>query len=158
MHTFAELLETRRDALLQRWLLRVRREFAPDPGLDTPALADHIPQFLEQLAVALRREAEGEAPRPHRLKPLGWEHGRQRLVHGFDLRAMVQEYGALHEELLALADEEGVRMDPDELRVLVQGFTHAVAEAVSHFVRDAQAEGAEDVRAPSAPPPSTPPH
>jgi hypothetical protein len=135
MHTLADVMEAGQEKLFQDWLERVRREHAPGP-LSEPELADHIPEFLREVLAALRREEEGEAPKTHRVGPLGWEHGDQRFRTGFDLTNMVREYGALHDCILNLLEEKGhALIRVEEVRVLLQCFNRAVAEAVAHFMR-----------------------
>ena len=135
MDTLADVMEAGHEKLFQDWLERVRREHAPGP-LSEPELADHIPEFLREVIAALRREEEGEAPKTHRVGPLGWEHGDQRFHTGFDLTNMVREYGALHDCIFNLFEEQGhALMRVEEARVLLQCFNRAIAEAVSHFTR-----------------------
>jgi hypothetical protein len=135
MDTLADVMEAGQERLFQDWLERVRREHAPGP-LSEPELADHIPEFLREVIAALRREEEGEAPKTHRVGPLGWEHGDQRFRTGFDLTNMVREYGTLHDCIFNLLEEQGhglIRVE--EARVLLQCFNRAVSEAVSHYAR-----------------------
>lgn len=149
MDTLADVMEAGQEKLFQDWLERVRREHAPGP-LSEPELADHIPEFLREVIAALRREEEGEAPKTHRVGPLGWEHGDQRFRTGFDLTNMVREYGALHDCIFNLFEEQGhALIRVEEARVLLQCFNRAIAEAVAHFTRLRERELTGDV----APPP-----
>jgi hypothetical protein len=135
MDTLADLMEAGQEQLFRDWMERVQREHAPGP-LSEPELADHIPDFLREVIAALRREEEGVAPKTHRVGPLGWEHGDQRFRTGFDLGSMVREYGALHDCILNLVEEGGhTLIRVEEVRVLLQCFNRAVAEAVAHFAR-----------------------
>ena len=135
MHTLADLMETGREQLFQRWMEQVQRNHAPGP-LSEPELADHIPEFLREVVAALRREEGGEAAKTHRVGPLGWEHGEQRFHTGFDLMSMVREYGALQDCILDLVEEAGHGLlRVEEVRVLEQCFNRAIAEAVAHYTR-----------------------
>jgi hypothetical protein len=135
MDTLADVMEARQDVLFHRWLERVQRDHAPGP-LTEPELADHIPEFLREVIAALRREEEGDAPKIHRVGPLGWEHGEQRFHTGFDLPSVVREYGALQDCILDLVEEQGhALLRLEESRVLVQCFNRAIADAVAHFLR-----------------------
>jgi RsbT co-antagonist protein rsbRD N-terminal domain len=150
MFSVAELMEAHQERLFQRWLELVRRHHAPGP-LSEPELADHFPNFLRELIAVLRRQDEGEAPKTHRVSPLGWEHGEQRFRAGFDLAAVVREYGSLQACILDLVEEEGhglIRVE--EVRVLEQCFTRALADAVAHYlrIRDREYEGASESPAP----------
>jgi hypothetical protein len=135
MDTLADVMEARQDVLFQRWLERVQRDHAPGP-LTRPELADHIPEFLREVIAALHREEEGEAPKTHRVGPLGWEHGEQRFHTGFDLPNVVREYGALQDCILDLVEEQGhALLRLEESRILMQCFNRAIADAVTHFSR-----------------------
>jgi hypothetical protein len=145
MDTLADIMEAGQAKLFQDWLERVQEEHAPGP-LSEPELADHIPDFLRELIAALRREEEGEAPKTHRVGPLGWAHGDQRFRSGFDLASMVREYGALHDCILNLVEERGhALIRVEEVRILLQCFNRAVAEAVAHFahMRERELTGGE---------------
>jgi hypothetical protein len=134
MDSVADVMEAGRERLFQRWMEEVQRHHAPDE-ISEPELADHIPDFLREVIAALRREEEGDAPKTHRVGPLGWEHGEQRFHIGFDLPSMVREYGALHRCIFDLLEEQGhglIRVE--EARILVQCFNRAIAEAVAHFM------------------------
>jgi len=135
MKTLADLMETGRERLFQHWLERIQRDHAPGP-LSEPELADHIPEFLKEVVAALHREEAGEAPKTHRVGPLGWEHGEQRFRTGFDLAAVVREYGTLHDCILDLVEDAGHGLlHVEEVRILEQCFNRALAEAVEHFMR-----------------------
>jgi len=148
MDTLADVMEARQDVLFHRWLERVQRDHAPGP-LTEPELADHIPEFLREVIAALRREEQGDAPKTHRVGPLGWEHGEQRFHTGFDLPSVVREYGSLHDCILDLVEEQGhslLRLE--ESRVLVQCFNRAIADAVAHFLRLRERELQEESHPP----------
>jgi hypothetical protein len=135
MKTIADMMEAGSEQIFERWLERVQEEHAPGP-LSRPELADHIPDFLREVVAALRREEEGQAPKTHRVGPLGWEHGEQRFRVGFDLSNMVREYGTLHDCIYDFVEERGhALLRVEEVRVLVQCFNRAIAEAVVHYTR-----------------------
>ncbi|MDP3154282.1 MAG: RsbRD N-terminal domain-containing protein [Archangium sp.] len=90
-----ELIAVQKDAILQRWMDRVRGTLAPS-SLPQPELLDHLGDYLDELVEALR-QAEGEsaaATRSHE-SPVAQQHGHQRLVLGFDVPVLVHEYGVL---------------------------------------------------------------
>lgn len=145
MDTLADLMEAGQEQLFRDWMERVRREHAPGL-LSEPELADHVPDFLREVIAALRREEEGVPPKTHRVGPLGWEHGDQRFRTGFDLTSVVREYGALHDCLLDYVEERGhALLRVEEVRVLLQCFNRAMAEAVAHFahMRERELMGGE---------------
>ncbi|QRN95676.1 RsbRD N-terminal domain-containing protein [Archangium violaceum] len=149
MFSVADLMEAHKERLFARWLEQVRRHHAPGP-LSEPELANHFPDFLREVIAALHREEEGEAPKTHRVSPLGWEHGEQRFRTGFDLSAVVREYGSLQECILDLVEESGhglIRVE--DVRILEQCFNRALADAVAHFLSIQEREHAQAASPPA---------
>ena len=128
-----ELLGFHRDAILQRWLVRVRGAIHPTamPRLE---LVDHLPAFLEELADALGRRSSPDT------SPTAAVHGLQRLTLGFNLDSVVREYGALRNSIIDVADAERVVISPAEYQVLFDSVITGIADAVSEYerVRDAE--------------------
>jgi hypothetical protein len=134
MDTLADLMEASCEWLFERWLEQVRRNHAP-ASLSRPELADHIPDFLKEVIAALHREEEGDAPKTHRVGPLGWAHGEQRFRTGFDLASVVREYGTLHDCIFDLVEEAGHSLlRVEETRIVGQCFNRAIVEAVAHYL------------------------
>ncbi|ATB31908.1 PAS domain-containing protein [Melittangium boletus] len=133
--SLADLLDVRREEIVRSWIDRVARFHAPGPESRTE-LVDHIPQFLESLGRNLR-EGREERPRDYdshtEVKQQGAQHGVQRFRIGFDLEAMVREYGELREVIDDLMQEVGFQPSLREGRVLSQGLGMGVAEAVAAF-------------------------
>lgn len=151
MNTLADMMDAGREKLFQRWKELVQLDHASDV-LSEPELADHIPGFLKEVVAALHREEAGESPKTHRVGPLGWEHGAQRFRIGFDLMAVVREYGALFDCILDLVEEEGHGvLRVEEMRVLERCFIRALGGAVEHFIRMRERE----LRGAEVPPPSS---
>src|SRR5256885_16823083 len=99
----ADFLRERRTALLDGWEAAVRN-LRPAQGLRRPALLDHIPQFLEELAdfVGNLREHRPAAP-PEDIPRL---HAVERLEMGYELADVVEEYSLLRSCILEMAAEE----------------------------------------------------
>ncbi|MCY0992929.1 HAMP domain-containing sensor histidine kinase [Nannocystis sp. ILAH1] len=144
--TLADLLEQRRETIIERWTERMRAGNLVDDRLSTPTLRNSLPEFLDQVAAALRRQPQaapcGEVAR---------EHGRQRYRVGFDLRTVVIEYDMLREVLFDTIEESGRPLQIAEIRALCAVFAGGIAEAVDQFSRDRdsdmQAGAAERERA-----------
>jgi signal transduction histidine kinase len=131
----ASLLRDRRQELIDRWTIAVTRETVTEP-LTHAQLVDHMPFFVDELTAALHPEA---LPLP----PAGEnavEHGAQRFSLGFDVSEVVREYGALHRCVIELADEAGVAITSREQLVLVRSLSAGVANAVSQYVSQRDAE------------------
>jgi len=134
----ADLLEHRRELIIRRWADRVRATDLVDSHLSTPALHDSLPDFLVQVAAALRRhgpqDASGQPPAA--AEDVAREHGRQRYRVGFDLRTLVIEYDVLREVLFDAIDESGLPLRIADVRVLCAAFARGITEAVDQFSQE----------------------
>lgn len=127
----------KREEILRAWSASVR------PQLDTPTLTsgdlrDHLPAFLDDLAVALTPGSMFDGT----LKPA--QHGRQRLVVGFDVAAVVRDYGMLGEAILNVADSVAYWPTYHEHRILLRELSEAAQSAVTAYInrRDAELDAA----------------
>src|SRR5689334_3946563 len=102
----AVLLKDKRDDIVQRFVNEVRgRELSP-PATSRSHLENQIPRFLDEMIAELttrRRvrftnDSDDESPTAR-------EHGEQRWELGYDLEALVREYGILRHCLLQCAAE-----------------------------------------------------
>ena len=129
----AELLSTHREHVLQRWTEKVRGTIHP-AGMPRLELVDHLPGFLDEVARSLRLS---ESPEKSRIAA---EHGVQRLGLGFNVDSVVREYGALRASIVEVAAEEKVRIPSEEHEVLTNCVITGIAEAVSEYQRQREAE------------------
>src|SRR3954464_2282414 len=107
MSHLADLLQAQTRPLLERWIALVATSLAPD-RLTTPELTDHLPAFLQQVIAALREpERSAETSPVDGESPVGREHGAQRFRLGFQLEAVVREYGLLLHLVLDLVEAAG---------------------------------------------------
>ncbi len=128
-----EMLASQRDELLRRWTDCVRGA-VDSLSLSRAELADHVPAFIDEIALALQeRESLNESS-------TAAEHGTQRLRLGFDLNSVVREYGELQKCILGLARDTGFHPADGELRVLFDCVITGIAEAVSEYARQRDAE------------------
>ncbi|WP_084735940.1 PAS domain-containing protein [Cystobacter ferrugineus] len=131
----AELLDARREEIMRRWVGHVARFHATEAH-SRSELEDHMPHFLSALSRNLREGRQERARDYDSSSPVtnqGAQHGLQRLRIGFDLEAVVREYGELREILDDLFEQAGLVPSLDEERVLNQSLSQAVAEAVSSY-------------------------
>jgi signal transduction histidine kinase len=129
----AELLAAKRSAILAEWQDQVTGSLHPE-AMPHPQLLDHLPAFLDEIAEALR---EREGPDSSRIAA---DHGGQRLGLGFSLDGVVREYGVLRGAILAVARAESVSVSEQELAVLFDCTITGIAEAVSEYQRQRDAE------------------
>ena len=97
-------------------------------------LIDHLPAFVAEIAQALEDREGREGSK------VAAEHGVQRLGLGFSLDGVVREYGALRDAILATARAEQVTVRDLDLDVLFECIITGIAEAVSEYQRQRDAE------------------
>ncbi|WP_434419406.1 ATP-binding protein [Nannocystis pusilla] len=143
-HALADRLEREQQVIVDRWLRRVRAQGVAARPLPAPELVDRLPEFLEQLAAALRRGAEedegGETDAPTLAGQVAREHGTQRYRHGFDIRAVVDEYTVLLDVLFDLFAETEPCLDIGASRLLIHAASTGVAAAVEQFSTEREAD------------------
>lgn len=131
-----EVLEAKREQIVAQWMEGVRAELTHDMVTNVE-LRDHIPGFLEELTVILRRhETGGPLPEP---SDSAAQHGMQRLRLGFDPFTLVKEYGILRRVILDAARRDHVSPTIDEFDALSEFMTNGIARAVAEY-----AEARED--------------
>ncbi|MEO8844812.1 MAG: sensor histidine kinase [Kofleriaceae bacterium] len=133
-----DLLVTKRDEVMGRWKELVRGTLAPN-AIPSAELLDHLPQFVDEIIAALR-STRASAAMAIEDGTTAADHGTQRLRLGFSLDAVVREYGALRDALIATAVDAGHEPTRAELQLIfdctITGIAHAVSEYT--FQRDAE--------------------
>jgi signal transduction histidine kinase len=129
----AELLTTKRSAVMAKWQEQVTGSLHPE-AMPHPQLIDHLPAFLDEIAEALR---DRESPESSRIAA---DHGGQRLALGFSLDGVVREYGALRDAIVAVAKAAKVNVSEQELSVMFDCVITGIADAVSEYQRQRDAE------------------
>lgn len=130
LQQLSTVLLEEQDGLLARWRARAL-EIPAARKLDVPALNDHMPRFVQELAAALRRLEDGEAAGPCVASPTA--HGCQRFEDGFDIEEVVAEYNLMRTCVLELAEGRGVAVQGRALRLLNDVLDDAIGAAVKHF-------------------------
>jgi signal transduction histidine kinase/CheY-like chemotaxis protein len=137
------LLRDNRDAIVSCFVAAVQRLEGPLqlPGASRSLLVDHIPQFLDEIAAELFRVPEIRASQDAvDTSQTARQHGSQRWSLGYDLQAVIREYGILRHCILQTATEEGLQLSNDEFDVLAKCLSVGVAEAATEYAafRDAE--------------------
>lgn len=136
MQPLADIIEANRDSLVTQWIAAVARSLAPGHVRSTPELADHMPSFLDKIVAALRRvERRAEDSPIDGKSAVGREHGAQRFRLGFELEAVVREYGFLVHVVLDLIESADATVSTSDVRRLTDLVTNAVAEATAEYAR-----------------------
>lgn len=122
----SRFLEPRLDALVQQWLQRVAEDVAP-AGLSKPVLRDHVAEVLRSLIASLDRGLLPETV------VFAKEHGKQRYRVGFELTALVREYGLLRGLVLDMAARANLSRLLEEVRLVTDFISVAIIEGVAEY-------------------------
>jgi PAS domain S-box-containing protein len=129
------LLRERRGEIVDRWLKAVRLG-RRGRTMTAPALIDHIPPLLDDIATLADEVAHrGASNLPDHDAAA---HARHRLEAGFDLETVIHEYGDLRKAILELLDSEARVLYPGELTLLNRALDVAVGQAVSAWTTEQQ--------------------
>src|SRR5262245_39842090 len=110
------LIREQRHVLLARWRRQVR-QLPSAKDLDTPSLNDHMPYLIDELSNALESQPD-ESAEDALLQGSPPAHGRQRLHDGFNVEEVVAEYNVLRGCVHDLAEEYGIVIQGNDLRVV----------------------------------------
>ena len=140
------LLEDR-DAILTAWREQVRK-LDSAKKLDVPALNDHMPVWIAELASALRTLALAPADDDSDAAvAIPLVHGVQRFEDGFDIEEVVCEYNILRDCVHTVAERLEVNLHGTGRRIVNKVFDDAIGGAVKAFAesqaRDVQRRRAE---------------
>jgi signal transduction histidine kinase/CheY-like chemotaxis protein len=147
---FVVRLTEHRDALIERFLREVEsRDVAPD-GVVGSALRDSLPDLLGQIVSAQRKNHAGSLVEP--ALPAAAEHGVHRWRQGFDIRAVVREYGILENVVYMDLEEQAIQPSLREVRAFQNCLNAGLADAVAAFMEFTEIEDRErtDVRVKAA--------
>ncbi len=116
-----------------RWEERLRQELPTARVLSHPDMITTLPQYLEQLSVALstgglNRDALEETSR---------RHAAERARQPFSLDQLLLEYSVLHETILDVLQRDA-RLDALDERTLLEAIEHGMKDAASEYVRALQ--------------------
>jgi signal transduction histidine kinase/ActR/RegA family two-component response regulator len=139
--SLADLLLHHRDQIVSRFVAEVQRKDLSPPGTARSLLVDHIPRFLDEVVAEL---VPGTALRPSQdaidTSETARRHGGQRWTLGYDLDALVREYGVLRHAIMETAQASGVSPTVDEFEVLAKCLNVGIAEATAEYGRHRDAE------------------
>jgi len=130
-----------RGPVMDRWRDKLRANLAPK-SLPDSYLIDSLPNFLDEVADALAARGNGRAGSPKTQSLVASEHGTQRLKLGFDVGAVVREYGLLADAIWELAAEHGIAVSAQEAALFHRIINTAAADAAEEYAtaRDREAQ------------------
>ncbi len=132
----AVALDDHKDTIFSRWHAVVS-ELPGAANLDGREVRDHIPQFIDEMILAIARR-EKEVDENSTGSPV--EHGTQRLAAGFDIKEVVKEYNALRGAVYDVAEKTGIQLSANDCRVINRIIDEAIASAVDTFAREQATE------------------
>jgi signal transduction histidine kinase len=135
-----EVIAANSEDVLLRWKAQIRGTLAPE-STPAPELINHMPAFLDEIVAALREDAGllsyGTTPDNATSAAV---HGEQRLRLGFSLDVVVREYGMLRDAIVSSARDAGAEITFRELQVVSDSIVSGIANAVSEYTRQRDAE------------------
>lgn len=129
-----DLIVQHRAEIVARWTESIHTRLAPE-GTTKVELVDHLPAFLDEVALNLAEHGDGTDP-----SLTAAQHGVQRLRLGFNLAALVREYGMLRDTLMTMVRETHLAVDPRDLDVLFDSLISGIADAVTQYTEEREAE------------------
>lgn len=142
--TFAEFLRANLEKIVADWMRAVRARLPAARHADKLALEDNVPGMLERIAASLANGGERlgssvEAVNP--LDDLSQLHASERLLLGYDVGQVVDEYRLLRRTVLQLFADVAPPGGPRQIRALSffdECIDLAVTSAVERFSRERQ--------------------
>ena len=131
LRKLAALLRDQRETLLSHWREQVRL-LPSSRKLDKPALDDHVPALLDELAAAFHSVADETIPETLRQgsSPM---HGLDRFQNGFDLQEVVAEYNILRGCVYDMAERHNLELQGRAFHILNRVLDEAIGLAVQAF-------------------------
>lgn len=131
-----QILNDCRDEILARFVREVERKDIPPSGLPRSLLIDHLPLFLSELSDELSSSDGARLSRDAvNVTATARQHGEQRWKVGYDLQAVVREYGVLLHVILETARAQQSPLTIEEADVLARYLNVGVASATAEYVR-----------------------
>ena len=140
MSQLADILETRRDEVVERWSDQLFATGMPE-SLQREDVIDNMRPFLDELIEELRREP-GFQQHPHTAgaSAISKGHGQQRFNLGYDLGALIREYGTLRDVIFQIIEEASGTPSVHELRILSKYLINGIADAASQYGQEQDAQ------------------
>lgn len=131
-----QLLADNRAEIVARFVAEIREKDLSPEGVPRPLLVDHIPSFLDEIVGELRRLDQVRfSHEAVDTSSTARQHGEQRWNLGYDLDAVIREYGVLRHCILDSAKRANVSITIDEFDVLAKCLSVGVAEAATEYAK-----------------------
>lgn len=130
----AALIRRERDALLVQWRQQVK-QLPSAQNLDVPALNDHIPDLLDEIAAALQSRSRETIPEAL-VEGSPPAHGLQRLQEAFDIEEVVAEYNILRGCIHDLAEKNGLSLQGEPFLIMNRVLDQAIGLALQTYATE----------------------
>ncbi len=131
----AQLLRDQRDQIVSRFVAEVQRKDLSPRRISRAMLTDHIPRFLDEIvAEVTRMKAVRTSQDVSDTSETARRHGKQRWGLGYDLDALIREYGILRHCIVQTAKQVGTPLTIDEFDVLSKCLSVGVAQAATAYI------------------------
>ena len=140
MSQLANIIEDRREEVAQRWADQLFATGVPQ-SIHRADVINNLKPFLDEMVDGLRRE-QGFFQHLHTVEASATAkgHGKQRFGLGYDLGAVIREYGTLRDVLFQIIEEAGGTPNQRELRVISKYLINGIADAASQYGLERDAE------------------
>src|SRR5687768_13951795 len=102
------LCEEHKSEIIRRFLQAVVRQDLSPEGTARSLLIDHLPSFLDELGAELAQQQRvRDSQDAFDTSPTARLHGDQRWTLGYDLEALIREYGVLRHCILTTVRDSG---------------------------------------------------
>lgn len=136
MLTLSRLLSDQPADIVARFASEVQRHKLAPAELPQYLVVDHIPLFLSDIGAELQgRPSVRFSQDAKEDSSTARLHGRQRWKLGYDVEAVVREYGILRHAIISAAKAANVTLTLDDFDVLGKCLNVGVAEAVTEYVK-----------------------
>ncbi|MGH7280296.1 MAG: ATP-binding protein [Polyangiaceae bacterium] len=139
MSVLADILASERDEIVRRFVRATEKSSATPDGVPRTLLVDKIPRFLDEMVARLARSAHPWQPEATS-SATAREHGVQREKLGYDLTALVREYGILRHCILEVAREKGASLAIEEIDVLGACMNVGIEQAATEYIKQRDRE------------------
>ena len=120
--------------MLGQWRQQVK-QLPSAKHLDLPALNDHIPDLLDEIAAALQSRSRETIPEAL-VEGSPPAHGFQRLQEAFDIEEVVAEYNILRGCIHDLAQENGLNLQGEPFHIMNRVLDQAIGLALQTYATE----------------------
>ena len=120
--------------MLVQWRQQVK-QLPSAQHLDIPALNDHIPDLLDEIAAALQSRSRETIPEAL-VEGSPPAHGFQRLQEAFDIEEVVAEYNILRGCIHDLAEANGLNLQGEPFHIMNRVLDQAIGLALQTYATE----------------------